>query len=108
MQNLKKGCVFGHVDKFWKEHDRKIKKNACKNVYLGSFFIPETYVIRVLFVSPWTSLIPLLPFEWPPQDSYHCEIFLECETKGCTPLKTISLFKYRYVYYVRFLSLAND
>ena len=40
---------FGHIDKFWKEHDRQIKKNACKNAYLGSFFIPEKYVIRVLF-----------------------------------------------------------
>ena len=33
---------------------------------LGSIFIPEKYVIRMLFVFPWTSLIPLLPFEWPP------------------------------------------
>ena len=56
----KKGCVFGHIDKFWKEHDRQIKKNACKNAYLGSIFIPEKYVIRVLFVCPWTSLIPPL------------------------------------------------
>ena len=23
-----KGCVSGHIDKFWKEHDRQIKKNA--------------------------------------------------------------------------------
>ena len=52
MQNWKKGCVFGHIDKFRKEYDRQIKKNACKNVYLGSIFIPEKYVIRVLFVSP--------------------------------------------------------
>ena len=66
MQNWKKGCVFGHIDKFWKEHHGQIKKNACKNAYLGSFFIPKKYMIRVLFVSPWTSLIPLLPFEWPP------------------------------------------
>ena len=62
----KKGCVFGHIDKFWKEHDRQIK-NACKNVYLGSIFIPEKYVIRVLFVSPWTSLInPLAIWVAPP------------------------------------------
>ena len=38
----------------------QIKKNACKNAYLGSIFIPEKYVMRVLFVSPWTSLIPPL------------------------------------------------
>ena len=29
----KKGCVFGHIDKFWKEHDGQIKKNTCKNAY---------------------------------------------------------------------------
>ena len=56
----KKRCVFGHIDKFWKEHDRQIKKNACKNMYLGSIFIPEKYVIRVLFVCLWMSLIPPL------------------------------------------------
>ena len=40
MQNWKKRCVFGHSDKFWKEHDGQIKKkNACKNVYLGSIFL---------------------------------------------------------------------
>ena len=66
MQNWKKGCVFGHIDKFWKEHDRQIKKNACKNAYLGSIFIPEKYVIRVLFVSPWTSLTPPLAIRVPP------------------------------------------
>ena len=37
-----------HLDKFWKEHDRQIKKNVCKKVYLGSFFIPEKYVISAL------------------------------------------------------------
>ena len=66
MQNWKKGCVFGHIDKFWKEHDRQIKKNACKNAYLGSIFIPEKYMIRVFFVSPWTSLIPPLVIRVPP------------------------------------------
>ena len=55
-----KGVFFCHIDKFWKGHDGQIKKNACKNAYLGSIFIPEKYVIRVLFVCPWTSLIPPL------------------------------------------------
>ena len=58
----KKGVFFGHRDKFWKEHDRQIMKNAC----LGSFFIPEKCVIRVLFVSPWTSLILLPAIRVPP------------------------------------------
>ena len=62
----KKGCVFGHIDKLWKGHDGQIKKNACKNAYLGSIFIPEKYVIRVLFVCPWTSLIPPLTIRVPP------------------------------------------
>ena len=26
----KKGCVFGHIDKFWKGHDGQIKKNTWK------------------------------------------------------------------------------
>ena len=47
----KKGCVFDHIDKFWKGHDRQIKKYACKNTYLGSIFIPEKNVNRVLFVN---------------------------------------------------------
>ena len=66
MQNWKKGRVFCHIDKFWNGHDRQIKKNACKNAYLGSIFIPEKYVIRLLFVSPWTSLIPPLAIRVPP------------------------------------------
>ena len=28
MQNWRKGCLFGHVHKFWKEHDRKIEKKS--------------------------------------------------------------------------------
>ena len=41
----KKRCVFGHIiDKFWKGHEVQIKKNTCKNTYLGSIFILEKYV----------------------------------------------------------------
>ena len=74
----KKGYVFGHIDKFWKEHDGQIKKNACQNAYLGSFFIPEKYVIRVLFVSPWTSLIPPLAIRVPPPRvfCFVCNLFI--------------------------------
>ena len=63
----KKGCVFGHIDNFWKRHDGQIKKNACKNAYLGSIFIPEKYAIRVLFVCSWTSLIPHLAIRVAPR-----------------------------------------
>ena len=55
-----KKSVIWSYRQFWKGHDGQIKKNACKNAYLGSIFIHEKYVIRVLFVCPWTSLIPPL------------------------------------------------
>ena len=38
---------------------------------LGSIFIPEKYVIRVLFVSPWTSLIPPLAIRMAPPGVKH-------------------------------------
>ena len=66
MQHRKKGYVFGHIDKFWKGHDPQIKKNACKNVYLRSIFIPEKYVFRVCFEGPFTRMISSLKYKWPP------------------------------------------
>ena len=62
----KKGCVFGHIDKFWKGHDGQIKKNTCKITYLGSIFIHEKYVFRVCFESPFTRMISSLKYKWPP------------------------------------------
>ena len=68
VQNWRTGCVFGHVHKFWKGHDGKIKKKACKSAYLGSIFISRKYVLRcvlkVLYiqpeiqVAPWGSFLP--------------------------------------------------
>ena len=66
MQNWKKGYVFGHFDKFWNGHDAQIKKNASKNAYLGSIFIPEKYVFRVCFENPFTRMISSLKYKWPP------------------------------------------
>ena len=62
----KKGYVFGHIDNFWNGHDAQIKKNACKNEYLGSIFIPEKYVFRVCFESPFTRMISNFRYKWPP------------------------------------------
>ena len=62
----KKWCVFGHSDKFWKGHDGQIEKNTCKNAYLGSIFIPEKYVFRVCFESPFTRMISSLKYNWLP------------------------------------------
>ena len=66
MQNLKKGCVFGHIINFGKDMTDKLKKNACKNAYLGSIFIHEKYVFRVCFESPFTRMISSLKYKWPP------------------------------------------
>ena len=37
----KNGVFLVIVTKVWKGHDEQNKKNACKNAYLGSIFIPE-------------------------------------------------------------------
>ena len=66
MENWKKGYVFGHIDKFWKGRDGQIKKNACKNAYLGFIFISEKYVFRVCFESPFTRMISNLKYKCPP------------------------------------------
>ena len=66
MQNWKKGYVFGHIDKFLNRHDAQIKKNASKNAYLGSIFIPEKYVFRVCFENPFTRMISSLKYKCPP------------------------------------------
>ena len=67
LAKFEKGYVFGHIDKFWKGHDTQIKKNACKNAYLGSIFIPEKYVLRVCFESTFTRMISSLKYKWPPR-----------------------------------------
>ena len=66
MQNWKKGCVFGRITNFGKDMTEKLKKNACKNAYLRSIFIPEKYVFRVCFESPFTRMISNLKYKWPP------------------------------------------
>ena len=63
----KKGYVFGHMTNFGKDMTDKLKKNTCKNAYLGSIFIPEKYVFRVCFESPFTRMISNLKYKWPPR-----------------------------------------
>ena len=62
----KKWYVFGHMTNFGKNMTDKLKKNAYKNAYLGSIFIPEKYVFRVCFESPFTRMISNLKYKWPP------------------------------------------
>ena len=61
VQNGKKRCDFGYIDKFWNGHDGQIKKNA----YLGSIFTPEKYVFRECFGSPFTRIISSLKYKCP-------------------------------------------
>ena len=71
----KKRYVFGHIDKFWKGHDAQIKKNTCKNAYLGSIFIPEKYVFRVCFESPFTRMISNLKYKCPPGSINNVQVY---------------------------------
>ena len=50
---------------FGKDMTDNLRKNACKNSYLGSIFIPEKYV-RVCFESLFTRMISSLKFKCPP------------------------------------------
>ena len=66
VQNLRKGCVFCHIHKFWKGHDGKIRIKHAKNVYLGSIFIPGKYVLRLCFKTIFTRMISSLKYKWAP------------------------------------------
>ena len=95
MKNWKKGCDFGHIDKFWKGYDGQTKKNACKNAYLGSIFTPEKYVFRVCFESPFTRMISSLKYKCPP-GYYHIsyvilhDMCLSCLKYKCPPPEPLS------------------
>ena len=80
MKNWKKGCDFGHIDKFWKGYDGQTKKNACKNAYLGSIFTPEKYVFRVCFESPFTRMISSLKYKCPPPRAIIISVMLSSMT----------------------------
>ena len=64
---LEKRACFWSYEKFWKGHDGQIKENAFQNAYLGSIFIPEKYVLRVCFESPFTRMISSLKYKCPPR-----------------------------------------
>ena len=50
----KKGVILVIVTNLGKD---MTDKNACKNVYLGSIFIPGKYMFRACFESPFTRMI---------------------------------------------------
>ena len=74
---LEERYVFGHIDKFCKGHDTQIKKNACKNAYLGSIFINEKYMFRVCFESPFTRMISSLKHKCPPPRIFRLFTFMD-------------------------------
>ena len=58
-------------------HDGQIKKNTYKNAYLGSIFLPEKYIFRVCFESPFTRMISSLKYKSP------LSKVLEMQIKNC-------------------------
>ena len=61
-----KGVFLVILTNFWKEHDVQINKKTHAKTHLGSIFIPEKYVLRVCFESPFTRMISSLKYKWPP------------------------------------------
>ena len=89
----KKGCVFGHIDKFWKRYDGQIKENACKNAYLGYIFTPEKYVFIGIFwksfceddIRPETQVPP--PQGWMPISQKQVFAYLCIHFKNFEPME---------------------
>ena len=91
-------CVLVILTNFGKAMTDKFLKNSCKNAYLGSIFIPEKYVFRVCFESPFTRMISSLKYKWSPGDrcifvSSHymvyaiCYLFLAVNALVCFDIK---------------------
>ena len=62
----KKGVFLVILTNFGKDMTDKLKKNTYKNTYLGFIFIPEKYVFRVCFESPFMRMISNFKYNWPP------------------------------------------
>ena len=62
----KKGVFLDTLTNFGKDVMDKMRKNACKNAYLGSIFMPKKYVFRVFFESPFTRMISSLKYKCSP------------------------------------------
>ena len=66
VQNWGKMVCFWSYAQILERTCTQIKENVCKNAYLGSIFIPEKYVFRVCFESPFTRMISGLKYKCPP------------------------------------------
>ena len=76
---MEKRVCFWSYDEFWKDMTDKLKKNTCKNAYLGSIFIPEKYVFRVCFESPFTRMISNPKYKWPPRGHFQTDLDVEIQ-----------------------------
>ena len=86
---LEKRCVFGHITNFGKDMMDKLKRNACKSMYLGSIFILEKYVFRMYLKSPFTRMISNLKYKCPPRGSPQLDVTVHM-------IKQITVHAWRY------------
>ena len=61
----KKGVFLAILTSLGKEMTDKLRKTHAKTC-IGFIFIPEKYVFRVCFESPFTRMISSLKYKWPP------------------------------------------
>ena len=59
-------CFWSYIQIFERTRQANFKKRMQKRVFRVYFHTWKYMISWVHFVSPWTSLIPLLPYEWPP------------------------------------------
>ena len=72
----KKGMFLVMLTNFGKDMTNKLRKPYAKNGYLGSISIPEKYVFRVCFESPFTRMISTLKYKYPPPPRFACIPFV--------------------------------
>ena len=78
----KKGVFLVILTNFGKDMMEKIRKTHAENTYLGSSFIPEKYVFRVCFESPFMRMISNLKYKAP---QTICAEFQMCFQLGSKP-----------------------
>ena len=87
----KKGVFLVTLTHFGEDMTDKLRKNA----YLGSVFIPEKYMFRVCFQSPFTRMISSLKYKWPPWGWEWCKRLTMPHLYTCTNKTCSAAFKDR-------------
>ena len=60
----KKGVFLVLVTSFGKDITNKLRKNACRKVYLGSIFIPKNMCLLCVLKVLFTRMISSLKYKW--------------------------------------------